>query len=262
MKCLNYIRSDHLRCKKSCRYLIGIGGVFFTLLFAHIDNQYSKKSVLFMAQYVMDGIPFFMCMIFGIFAFSDSICEDIKTNYYRLAILRGDIKEYCNGRTATIFFSAFLSLIVGFLLFIFFLKLNFPWKAENDSVYRAMIRSGAFRTILKGEHYVLYYAAVGLKLGILAGNLALFSALLSLYVKNRLLVYSVPVISFYFLANATYQLPVSLWWMDLYKIYISSYNVWNNDTMSFIWALLIGGILFFSLRVLIFRRIKGELEHG
>lgn len=256
-----YIRSDSLRCIKSCRCLLGVGGVFLTLLFANIGNQSSQKSVVFMARYIMDGIPFFLCMIFAVISFADSLCEDVKSRYYRLEIIRGETSTYCSTRTLTVFFSAFFSVMLGFLLFVFFLKMNFPWKLKYDTAYDASVNSGAFKTVLKAGHYVLYYMLASVQLGILAGDLALFSACISLKIKNRLLVYTVPVVSFYFLANATYRLPMQLGWLDLYKVFIPSYNVWGNDLFSFLWALFVGALLAVLLRALLFYQIKGALEH-
>ena len=258
---MRYLYVDLLRICRSRRCFLGIGGVFFTLLFAHVDNKGSLESVLFMSQYILDGIPFFMCMIFSILTYSDSLCEDVRSKYYRLEIVRGSTKKYCVSRILSIFFSAFFSMMLGYLLFVVFLKLQFPWKMPQDSVFDGLVRSGAFRAVLQSEHYLFYYILVSIQLGILAGVLALFSACISLKIRNRMLIYTIPVVFFYFLTNATYRLPQKMQYLELYKIYIPSYNVWNNDLLSFLWALAIGILGTLCFGSCIFHQIKGALEN-
>ena len=190
--------------------------------------------------------------------YSTGIAEDIENNYFHLLIIRGyNVKCYTLAKCITIILSAIVTMIVGTLCFIMLVKIKLPWIAGSDSTYETLSIAGGLRCFLLSENFILYYLLFALQYGILAAILALLSALISLYVNDKLLILTIPLISFYiisFYANAIFKNNIA----DLYNIFNASINIWNNDLLSFLYAIGIGSV---SSVILIFL-INRKLERG
>lgn len=253
---LRYIKINIIRCVKSYKILGGIAGVLLSLIFATVENKSNKNSVVFMVRYIIDGIPFYLCMIFCAVPFAASICEDMAFNFHKVQIIRQNLRAYIVARVFVIFLSAVIAMMLGFLLFVAVLKFRLPWVMANDSAYQISIESDGLRSFLVNKEFVIYYLLMSIQLGMLSGCLSLTATVFSLFVKNKLLVYSVPVIVLYLMANFAWSIPIEFDPLNFYKVFMPFYNVYNHDIGSFIWSIFIGVLTATCLGITIFYKVK------
>lgn len=73
-------------------------------------------------------------------AFAAVFCEDLENKYLRYSIGRGNLKKYVLSKVIVIYVSSIITMILGTLLFIMYLRLQLPghliWQRQ---VYRACI---------------------------------------------------------------------------------------------------------------------------
>lgn len=244
---LNSIVINFTRCVKSRKLLFGIAGVFCSLVFSMLENRNVHNSVTFMYVYIIQGIPFYLCLIFCAIPFADCFCEDIETHSYRNQIVRHSMRGYVVSKIITIVVTAVLTMMTGMMLFIVLLKIRFPWVMPEDSAYDVILQYGIFRDLLAGKHYISFFALSSLPIGILSGCLSLLAAMLSLFIKNKLLVYAAPVMFYYLAVTVSHRIPVGLDPLNFYKVFMPIFSVWRSDICSFLWSLLIGIIIVFAL---------------
>jgi len=78
---------------------------------------------------------------------------------------------------------------------------------------------------------------------------------MSLFVKNKLLIYATPVMVFYLVVNLGAKIPHELRFLNLYRVFMPIYNVWGNDLWSALWTILVSLLLTFFLGLGIYRRM-------
>lgn len=252
----NEIKINIIRSVRSYKLLWGIAGVFLSLLFASFEIKGDKTSVIFVVRYIVDGIPFYLCMTFCAVPFAESICEDMEFNFHKVQIIRRNLKSYTTAKVFVIFFTAVISMMSGILLFIVVLRINLPWTIVHDSVLQISIESGGLRSLLVSENFVLYYLLISFQLGVFAGCLSLTASVFSLFVKNKLLVYTVPVMVLYLITNFTWRIPAEFDFLNIYKVFNPYYSVWQHDVWSFVWANAIGLFTVSGLGTMIFYKIR------
>jgi len=89
--------------------------------------------------------------------------------------------------------------------------------------------------------------------------LSMLSTLISLFVSDQFLIFTIPIISFYivsFFVNQIFRNNTA----DLYNIFNASVNIWNDDMKSYFYAISIGAVGFAILTILISSRILRKVK--
>lgn len=254
-------RLNLLQAMRGYKLFIGLAGILSSFAFAMLEYGNSKGSVIFIYQYIIDGIPFFLCMAFCAIPFADSLREEIENNYYRVALVRQKLSTYVLSKLLAVYLTGIFVMAMGTICFTFVLRLTHPWVMVNDSLYDYATRKGAFRTILTNGNYVLYFVLCGILLGLLGGCLALAATMLSLFVKSSLLIYSIPALLYYLTVYLNQRLTRDFNLINLYKIFSPSYNIWNNDLKSFLWSCFISLMIAAALGTLITLKVERILRN-
>lgn len=63
-------------------------------------------------------------------AFAAVFCEDLENKYLRYSIGRGNLKKYVLSKVIVIYVSSIITMILGTLLFIMYLRLQLPWTSD------------------------------------------------------------------------------------------------------------------------------------
>ena len=91
---------------------------------------------------------------------------------------------------------------------------------------------------------------------VIIGILALISLYVSLFIANKLLILSIPVIAYYFLSQSLIKVFPDNYYVNLDYIFGGIKNVFGNDICSFLYA-----CIFFTVAVIIMTRfIYSKLE--
>ena len=93
----------------------------------------------------------------------------------------------------------------------------------------------------------------------MAGVLALLAAYVSLFISNKLLTLAVPFMSFYLISYYSGALFGTNEKINLIYIFNATYNLWDNDIVSFAYAIFVGMLLGGILGVLIMYRLKRKI---
>lgn len=203
-------------------------------------------------------MPFLLTLIFTTFAFGHCFCEDIEHSYIRFQVIRGNLRLYVISKVIVISLSAVFTMMMGMLLFVLVLRMNFPWIDLAEGTFETLAEYGSFRLFLKNGNYIVYFLFCGIQYGLLAAVLAVTAALFSLLYHDVLFVLSVPLIVRYLIQYYSDLLP-GYDQLNPNAIYDISYNVWDHDWLSFAYA---GGVSVLAIVLLgmaIFQMIKRQV---
>lgn len=244
--------------KKFIVSLIGVLGCW--CLGAIIDFGWNI-SVLYVVSAVVYGIPFLLVNIFCAIPYTRGIQEDLENRFVYLLVSRGSMKYYIISKCIVICFSAIMTMILGTFCFVLICRLQLPWVAQDDSTYKLLVLNGGLRVFLLKKQFIIYYFLFALQYGMLTAFLSLLSALFSLWIKDKFLILTLPVICYYVLSFFLNSIFIDNR-ADLYNIFVATMNIWNNDLLSFLYAIgcglgsiMIVGI--FIKKVLI-QKVKGN----
>ena len=70
------------------------------------------------------------CLLYTSSAFAAVFCEDLENKYLRYSIGRGNLKKYVLSKVIVIYVSSIITMILGTLLFIMYLRLQLPWTSD------------------------------------------------------------------------------------------------------------------------------------
>lgn len=252
----NFLRSDFRRALESVELYIGIAGMLLVLLFGCMDELNENSNVIHLVWYSCFGAQFLFVMIFGAVPYACALCEDIEYGYLQQEILRGNLTDYCLSKVVATLTTAIFSYVTAMMIFVGILRIKHPWIAEKDSVCTAAIKRGSFHMLLEGNHYYLYFLLFAFQMGLLIGILALISLYVSLFIANKLLILSIPVIAYYFLSQSFIKAFPDNYYVNLDYIFGGTKNVFGNDICSFLYACL----LFTVAVIIMLRFIYSKLE--
>lgn len=77
-------------------------------------------------------------------AFAAVFCEDLENKYLRYSIGRGNLKKYVLSKVIVIYVSSIITMILGTLLFVMYLRLQLPWTSDlaTSSIRACIMQSG------------------------------------------------------------------------------------------------------------------------
>lgn len=255
----NYLRMDFNRSIFSWQFVIGIFGVVGVMFFAILDDIELNISIVYVCALVLQGVPVMLSYIFCAFPYASCFCEDKENKYFNLEVIRGKLSFYTCSKVIVIFLTAIITMTLGLLIFVTILHTFLPWITVENSVSQTLLTVGGLHKILQNDHYYLYYLLSGIQQGILAGILSLFGSYLSLFIRNKLLIWSVPVIGYYFFEILLLEIfgEKSIGLVDLFN---SVNRLWTDDLISYLFTVGIGICLAVIFYIFIYIRLKGKMQ--
>ncbi len=258
MRKTHYLVCDMKRAFLSGNFILAVAGTFVTLLFIAKTQVRFPRDVL----YIYDGITMtrmaLLVLIFGAIPYGVCFCEDFEHKYVYISVIRGDIKRYTWSKVLTVFISAFTAVAVGKLLFFVVMRLEYPWVLPDNSYYQSLLADVQFGSIIRYSP-ILFFVEGVIRESLLGGVLAVCTAYGSLFFKNRLFVYTFPVMIYYFWINY-----IELWLKlpgqaTICYIFGSFYRVWGREWLDFLYAFAVGILLAGLAGILMCRKITEEI---
>ena len=249
---IKYVFSDLKRALVSWKFAASVVGVALTFyLFGFKPmNTYSIVSVY---HYNIMQMQVLLAYIFCIVPYGDSMCQDIECRFFQLLIIRGKTSYYGASKSIAVFFSAVLTMVLGTGLYLFILKIRYP---EAPWISEGYMWGGMFDAFILKQKYVTHIFLCSVQLGLLTGILAMVCTVVSLYIANRLLTLSLPLISYYILC---YLSEIISGFYSFGYIYDPWYTVCDSEELSFFIMLAATAVLFLILTKLIIERMKRRL---
>ncbi len=251
------IRNNFIRCIKSYRLLIAIIALSILFLFPILSDE---SDIMVVSSYieVLKSNAFLLAIILCSIPYADSIREDVENNYYRFELIRNRLSTFVLSKVTVILISAILTMLVGTVLLCFLLVFRYEWGVSED--YRFILSEVS--SVFRSGNLVLYVLMSAYQTGVLCGILALLSAYISLFVRNKLMIYATPVIMWCLILDLLSKLPDQYKVLDIYRVFTPTYNVWNDDLLSFIWLNVLGIALVVILYTAIYAKIKEIVANG
>lgn len=250
---IHFFISDIKRAVCSWRFVLSVFGIALTMyLFGmKVSDGYTIVEAY---QLNICCIQVLLVFVFAIFPFAEGICQDLEYGFYRVLIIRGNLKDYVCSKELSIFLSTVLAMIFGTLFYILMQKIEVP-----EAIWiEAGVNYGSFTYLLEHKMYLLYMTLCGLKMGFLAGILSVASAFVSLYITNRLLVYSLPIIAFYIIDDVSqvlfYPYNFDYWFNPTNTLH-------TNDFVALGMTLIVTAALLILIAILMFKRMQRRLSN-
>lgn len=253
----SYLKMDFYRAFRSGSIIIGILGVFLTMIFATMEANVFGVGVLDAYNNVIISMPFMLTLIFCALPYAVCFCEDYEYKYFQLQIIRGKLSSYLISKTAIIILSSMVVMIAGGLLYVLFMRCSTPWVHIDSSDYNSIISESAGQLVEQG-HYILYFVLCSAHFSVIAALLSLLAAYISLFIPNKLLLLSVPLVSFYFVDYLIQALfgPNSY---RLHSFFVIPYNPFDKMAFFYVFIIFIIGVIL--LYTLIYYRFKRRMEN-
>ncbi len=225
-----YLKADFKRSICSIKFILSVVLIICVLLFATQEGIALDTDVLYVFSIVMYGMPAMIILVCGSIAFADSLCEDLEQKYVLQQIIRGDLGKYVTARVLSIFITTIIATALGVFLFSSILHISLPWVEISGLQYDHIIHAGGLRLFLIYRLYPFYYLCYGIQYGVLVGIMALWASCLSMFISNRMLVLSAPMIIYYFTDYALAEMSSGM--LSLAVIFSPSNNLFLNDFLS------------------------------
>lgn len=194
MKYNQYLKIDMQRAFGTWKMGIASMGICIALLY----NCDGSSDVLYwLRDFSGNALLIMAALIFAIYPYGAIFCEDMEYGYDRQMVLRGSTIAYSISKIITVFLSAVFAMFSGFVLAILFLIARYGLP-DAETVQDAMENClSLYSPLLLDRHFILFAFCIDLHLSFLAGILAVLGLMCSLFVKNRMLVYILPVAFLY-----------------------------------------------------------------
>lgn len=252
MKNVNYFKSDIVRLVKSYEIYVAILGVFVSMIFAIERAGFLDGSILGAYILTINMGGYMLVYVFGALGYATVFCEDFERQYIRYELIRGNLKKYILSKVIIVFFSSVAIIVLGTVLFIMFLGAQFPWIKEGITSLDG-IKTGMYAGLISKKHYFLYCICASVQSGFLAGLLSVWSAFISLYVTNKVIVLTIPLLTVQLLNEYTGNNPLSI---GMFNAYLKPFETeWQS--LLFILSVTILFLIVFTNAI--YRKIKKRL---
>ncbi len=194
----HYFLTDIRRVFKGYGLYAAILGVAASMFFSLEKIGLINGNVLYTFYYSVNMSGMRVAYIFCALPYAASFCDDMEYRYIRYQAIRGGLKRYVVSKVSVIYLTSLVSLMLGSLVFVSLCRFQGPWMGPAIGGIEGTVYAGL---IAKG-HYMLYCMCYVLQLGFLAGILSVLSALFSLYITNKAMVFVLPVLIYQILGEA------------------------------------------------------------
>ncbi len=257
----SYWYSDWCRCIFSAKFLLAVGGVFLVhILIMQRDANREVISVLDGFNRIWGSNGKALCYLFTTLAYGQCFAEDLEQGYAKYEIIRGSTGRYVISKCVFIAVSANAALVAGRLLFVLFLRIQYPWEIGVGEKEILNFNNG-FVSLLEGEKYPAYFFLSGFSEGIWAAILALLAAITTFYTGNQLLVLAFPIVANH-LIRRVLLVAAPGWDLDPSHLFSIVYNRFDQEWRSLGAAAIIGIIVFVLTSLIIYASMERRMTHG
>lgn len=255
----NYFKMDIYRLWHSKKILLGIVLVYAAMM---LNSFLLPKSidVLFIYFTIRTFSSSVLVYIGCAAPFATAFAEDFEYKFISPQIVRGTVGLYALSKVLVCFFSAVFCMISGVLLFVWTYSFKYPLCDVTTNIFEFYVVHDVFGGLLASGHYLSYFTASACLTGMLGGLLGLIAMYLSLFLKNKLFVISIPMMAHYFVDNYILNwLKLPAYFSPVYT-FSSEMGAWElTPIKSILYAyyVTITGIVLFTL--LIAKKIRKEL---
>ncbi|MDO4340543.1 MAG: hypothetical protein Q4C91_21055 [Eubacteriales bacterium] len=235
----NIWREELTRCFLNWRFPCAV--ILTTVLYLLITMRYSSDKgmdILYYYRLVADNDLLLLSYAFCSWVYSGVYCDEKKGGYDKYCLLRIPAGSFMKIRTGICILSGAVVRIAGAWGYLIILRFRHPFLNIGGSSMREFgSPSWGMSGLVTQNRILLYFGLEILLAGCMAGLLCGAAFCFSLFLQEKSAVLVFPVFLSYFLlyyANGYLKLPI---WLQINKIFDTSYNVLGNDVYSFLYGI-------------------------
>lgn len=187
---IDYIRMDCKRAFLTWKWLASVFGIFIALLWTR-DNLVADV-ILWINELASDSYLIQVALVMASIPYAASFCEDMEYKYDMQLTLRGTENAYWISKVITVFLSSASAMFTAFMLDAGVYWLRYGEPHEETLIYLSNYNV-SYGNILNSGQYVVFVCLIGIQIACLAGTMAVFGLCCSLFVRNQMMVYALPV---------------------------------------------------------------------
>ena len=154
------------------------------------DRQAFCISVINIFEHAVTSIVFMSTFMICAYPYANVFTEDLENGFMRYMVIRGGAKQYLWSSVLMIMLSSIIVMACGCLLFGAILSIYFPW---TDEISLSEMMVGC-RWLFQEDTMWLWMVVWGVRMGIQAAVLSIASAMFSLFLTNKLMVFIMPAL--------------------------------------------------------------------
>ena len=189
-KLIDYIKMDCRRAFFTWKWPVAVLGIVVAL-FCTRDTLVTDV-ILWITELPSDSYFIEIALVLASIPYATSFCEDMEYKYDMQLTLRGTGNAYWISKVITTFFSSGITMFIAFVLDAIFYWIKYGNPSEENLNYILNL-SIPYRSVLEQKEYGIFICLIGIQLACLASAMGVIGLSLSLFVRNRMIVYALPV---------------------------------------------------------------------
>ncbi len=223
--------------------IVGIVAVCWLSIWEEVKNLWYDEQIgsVYYFINVRKGIGAFFLVFTVLCVLPFSLCyyDDRRHGYFEYALRRTSLRSYCCSKMVVAVTGAFLAVMAGYIIAFGVLALRFPLITEGSAV------NASYPDIVGAGHIILYFIFNFTSEAIGYAFLAAFTLMASVFIQNKFVIISVPMIFYYLYTAVCYllNLPLLFYWQTLMSNTYFFYQLTDNGVLVWLLTLLYFGVL-------------------
>lgn len=232
---------------------IGVSVCYITLLFCGHPGP-----TIYMFVYMHDRSLIFLALIAGVLPYSACFYEDFLHGNIRNVLGRVDVGGYVFSKSAAAVASSVAAFLMGKLIFIILYSIRHP--VCLPGVLDALPGTMLYKGFIEEEQYMIYFLLVSLQKALYCGVLCQAVLLVSVWLQNLSIMFSVPLAVFY-VVNFHFRNITDIACLNLARIFDGVTRIWMTDIQNFMYALMAAMLLYLLLFRTTLWSIRRKIYH-
>lgn len=252
------LRIDFCRAFLSARFVLSVAAGALVCYLTRLLCGYGSPTV-HMFVYMHGKGMIFLALLVGVLPYTACFYADFLHGNLRNVLGRADIGEYVFSKSAAAVVSSVTAFLLGKLVFVSVYSAVHPvcLPGTLDSLPSGML----YLELVKEGRYGAYFLLACLQMALYSGVLCQAVMLVSVWIPNLSVMFSVPVAVFYLL-NFHMRSIMDARFLNLTEIFDGITRIWESDLLNFAYALAVAGILYLILFRATLWSMKRRIYHA
>lgn len=217
----------------------GVAVCYFTRLFCGFPSP-----AVHMFVYMHDRSQIFLAFIAGILPYCACFYADFLHGNIRNVLGRSDIMGYVLSKSAAAVASSVAAFVCGKLIFVAIYSAGH--QVCPPGTLESLPGSTLYLDFAEGGQYFVFFLLPSLQRALYCGVLCQAVMLVSVWVPNLSVMFSVPIAVFY-VVNFHFQKIAGTAYLNLSRIFDGTTRIWPADIQNFAYAFTVAAVLYLLL---------------
>ncbi len=234
---------DFGRAFLSARFVVSVAAGILICYFTRLFCGFPAPAV-HMFVYMHDRSMIFLALIAGVLPYSTCFYADFLHGNIRNVLGRADVRGYVFSKSAAAVVSSVAAFLCGKLIFVILYSARHPvcLPGTMDMLPGSLL----YGELARQGQYAAFFLLVSMQKALYCGVLCQAVMLVSVWVRNLSVMFSVPVAVFY-VVNFHFRNITDAAYLNLTRIFDGITRIWDTDEQNFAYALIVAVVLYLLL---------------